>query len=195
MSLDNGATINVDNLAFYAAVLGTTPPDLGPAALEAWDLENPDGEAGLEWVCLGHTSEGTNVTLSPQSEGGDRLGSLQRSSLRRSPRFVSWQFAVAFLQWDVNTLPKIFGGGDAAIDGEYGIPKKFTTQISAAVVVFGDSEANIGFHVPKVDYFPDGDIELGPSLLTENSLIVGFLDDDASIDLGRIYRSTLQEGS
>lgn len=190
MALDNSLTINVSNIAAYVGPRDTAAPTV---TLSTFDFDNPPATlgTGTPFELIGHTSEETAVTLTPEIEGNERLGSLQRASLRRTAARVAWTLAIAALQGDNRVLTMVFGGGDTTEVGEFGIPKGFTVQQRALYIVMADSEAPLAWHFDLASIVPEGEVSFDPAALTEFTLNAGILDSDAATDLGRIYRAGL----
>lgn len=190
MALDNSATLNVSNLAVLVANPDTDPPanSLAPAALEAFNFDNPTLTG---FTLLGHTSLGTDVTLSATVSGGETLGSLQRAALRRTPITATYAINIALLQLDNQALSLYFGGGDVSVANQFGIPKTFTVAQRSVILVMADSENAVGWHFAKAELQPNGDISFGPSALSEMGLTISILDSDDADVLGTIFRDNL----
>lgn len=199
MALDNSTTILVTNLAAYEAPRDTAAPVSTPVALEAFNFVDPpatlDAEgaapASGDWGLLGHTAEETAVTLSPELEGNERRGSLQRPSLRRTPIRASWSLTIPALQADNRILTFVFGGGDVATADQFGIPKTYSVQQRALWVAMEDSENDLAMYFGLADVVPENEVSFGPDALTEFTLSAGVLDSDAQTLLGTIFRDNV----
>lgn len=192
MALDGSFVINVSNAWVGLADEGTAKPVVtasGVTSLAGWNF---DQTTALGYSLLGHTSEETSITLTAEVEGGERLGSLQRSSLRETRTTAARSLTMAALQGDNDVLKLYFGGGDTSQANYFGVPKTYTPPRKAVFIVLGDSAGfNLGLWVPLASVKPEGDVEFGPEGLAEFGLNLGILDDDAATDLLGIFRAGL----
>lgn len=190
--LDGSMVINVSNVWAGVAPKGTTKPTFtatGATSLASWDF---DADTALGFSNIGHTSEETDVTLAPEREGGERLGSLQRSSLRRTRTTQTYTLSVAALQLDNDNLTLMFGGGDDSQEDYFGVGKTYEAPERSALVVLGDSAGfNAALWVPLAEVATDGELAFGPSAITEGTLQFAILDDDAAADLIGFFRAGL----
>ena len=192
MALDNSFTINVSNIAAYSGPRDAADPAQN---LDTFDFDSPPATLGTgaenTMTLIGHTSEETAVSLTPEIEGNERLGSLQSPSLRRTPVRTAWALLIAALQGDNNVLQMVFGGGDITEEDSFGIPKGFAVQRRALYLVMADAEKPLDMYFGLADVVPEGEISFDPSALTEFSLSAGILDSDNQTLLGRIGRQGL----
>lgn len=191
MAQNNAFTINVSNVAVYTAVRDAVKPTVNLATFNFSSPPATLGTAPAVHGLLGHTSENTEISLTPDITGGERLGSKQVASLRRTPRRVAWSLAIAALQGDNTVLSFVFGGGNVATVGEFGVPKNFDPADVALLVLMADSQAALGLRIPLAEITPSGAIEFGAAALTEFGLTCSILDSNADSDLMRFYRSGL----
>lgn len=190
MALDGSFVINTSNAWVGLADEGTAKPTFtaAPAAtsIAGWDFE---ATTALGYTMIGHTSEETAITLAVEVEGGERLGSLQRSSLRETRITATRTITMAALQGDNTVLSLYFGGGDATQPDYFGVPKTYTAPRKAALIVIGDSAGyNMPLWVPLASVKPEGDVEFGTDALTEFGLSLAVLDDDGADDLLGFFR-------
>lgn len=194
MALDSSMVLNVSNAWFGIddeSTTGTKPAltATGATSVAGWDFEQP---SALGFTMIGHTSLETDITLAQEREGGEKLGSLQRSALRKTRVTQTWTLTAAALQLDNTTLSLMFGGGDTTQADYFGAPKTYTPQRKAVLCVLGDSAGfNMPLWLPLADVGVDGEIAFGPGALTEGNLVFDILDSDAAADLLGIFRTGL----
>lgn len=189
--LSSSATINVSTLAAYEAPSGTPIPVITAAELAAWDFDAPTYGTGNVFTQLGHTSDGTDVTITSEVTGGDTLASRQRAALRRTPVRASYGIGIAALQFDNTVLSMYFGGGDTSQADAFYLPKTFQVAERSILLVMADAEANFAMGFTKTEVQPEGEIAFGPSALSELGLSISILDDDAATSLGAFFRAGL----
>lgn len=200
MALDSSLVIEATNVAAYLAV---TPPHAVPdavataTALDAFDWAtlsptlSAGSGAGEEYLLIGHTSDTTEIGLSPNIEGGDTRSSKQATGIRRGKARAIWTMSWPVLQLDNNTLNVITGGGDATGVDSFLLPKNFVIQEATILVVLRDAAANMAIHVPRASGVPDGDISIAGDGLTEASLVWTFMDDSSVAHIAAMYRDGL----
>lgn len=195
-ALDSSMVLNVSNAWVGIAtesVTGTKPMFSNLAnnatSIASWDFTQA---SALGFSCLGFTSTETDIELSQEREGGEKLGALQRPALRKTKVTQTWSLTVSALQLDNQVLSLTFGGGDITAAGYFGAPKTYTPQRKAVLLVLGDSAGyNMPIWLPLADVGVDGALTFGPSAITEGNLVFDVLDSDAAAHLLGIFRTGL----
>lgn len=112
------------------------------------------------WEELGHTSRDDGLTITRDGGDSEVIGTWQNPSLRERRDPASFAITMQLQQIDNNSLEMYFGGGDASVVGEFGIPTVSETTERAVYVRIIDGANEIGLYVPKVSIAAEDDIEL-----------------------------------
>lgn len=112
------------------------------------------------WDELGHTSREDGLTITRDGGDSEVIGTWQNASLRERRDPTSFAIVMFLQQIDNSALEMYFGGGDATVAGEFGIPNVQETTERALYVRIIDGTNEIGLYVPKVSIAADDDIEL-----------------------------------
>lgn len=112
------------------------------------------------WEELGHTSREDGLTITRDGGDSEVIGTWQNPSLRERRDPTSYAITMFLQQVDNNALEMYFGGGDASVAGEFGIPTVGGTTERALYVRIIDGTNEVGLYVPKVSIAAEDDIEL-----------------------------------
>ena len=136
---------------------GTGYMYLAPAETAApTNLTEPDDP----WENLGHTSREDGLTITRDGGDSENVGTWQNASLRerREPSVFA---LTAFLhQVDNNVLSLYFGGGDASVEGAFGVTSAASTTNKALYVRIVDGDNEVGLYVPKASIAAEDDVEV-----------------------------------
>jgi hypothetical protein len=137
------------------------------------------------WTNLGHTS--LDDILAPGQDGGDTevKGSWQNPSLRTviTESSVDY-FVIKALQVDNTTLGLYYGGGDATVANEFGVPDSPAATELATTIVMLDGTTPTAIYMPKASWLREDEMEFDSAEFTTIPLRVTALKYNT---LKRIY--------
>lgn len=131
----------------YVAPVGTEPPE---------DLTDPESP----WDDLGHSSIEDGVTIGREGGDSEVLGTWQNPSLRERRDPTSWFLTMMLHQFSNNTLSFFFGGGDASVLGQFGVPLIPVAQERSLFMRIVDGNNEAPLYCPRVSLLADDDVEL-----------------------------------
>jgi hypothetical protein len=126
------------------------------------------------WTNIGHTSLAD--ILAPGQDGGDSevKGSWQNASLRTviTSTAVDY-FVIKSLQLKDNTVLSLYyGGGDATVTNEFGVPDSPAATELATCIVMVDGTDPTCIYMPKASWLRDDSMEFDPTEFTTAPLRV-----------------------
>lgn len=119
------------------------------------------GTVPTGWANLGHTN--LNDILAPGQDGGDSevKGSWQNRSLRTVITSAATDyFVVKSLQVKDNTVLSLYyGGGDASVANEFGVPDSPAATELATCIVMVDGTDPTAIYMPKASWLREDSME------------------------------------
>lgn len=150
-------------------------PGTGAVLIAPVDTDAPTADELSEWVKagaignigkfmpLGYTSEDELPSFETDTDGGERKGAWENSSLRMTPTKTTESVSVTPIQWTEEPLTHRFGPGTIEkTKGHFVMPKVYTSTKVALLVVIRDGSSAIGIHYFKTETAPNDSLELDP---------------------------------
>lgn len=112
------------------------------------------------WIDLGHTSIEDGLTIGREGGDSEVLGTWQNPALRERRESTTWFVTVFLHQVSNQTLSFFFGGGDASVSGEFGVPLLPQAQERSLFIRIIDGSNEAPLFIPRVSLLADDDVEL-----------------------------------
>ncbi len=130
--------------------------------LEQWVSGGATGPLGA-FLPLGYTSEDELPAFETDTDGGERKGAWENSSLRMTPTKITESVSVTPIQWTEEPLKHRFGPGTIEdTKGHFVMPRVYTSSRVALLVVLLDGSEAFGIHYFRTETAPNDSLELDP---------------------------------